>query len=167
MITVLVTVLIFSLILGIPAFASASIDDVMAAIADLKKEAKSGKGGASVAGFKLNVKSAEDFADQVNRAKKERKKICAVGTTAVRALESSVSVEGLLKPFDGWTNKFIFPPYEFSIPAAMNTNFHTPKSTLLRMVSAFGGYELIMEAYKQAGKEKYRFYSYGDAMLII
>jgi len=106
-------------------------------------------------------------ADRVNRAKKERKKICAVGTTAVRALESSVSVEGLLKPFDGWTNKFIFPPYEFSIPDAMITNFHTPKSTLLMMVSAFGGYELIMEAYKQAVKEKYRFYSYGDAMLII
>ncbi len=106
-------------------------------------------------------------ADRVNRAKDEKKKVVSVGTTAMRGLESSVSVERKLKPFEGWTNKFIFPPYEFSLADAMITNLHTPKSTLLMMVSAFAGYDLMMEAYKEAVKEKYRFYSYGDAMLIL
>lgn len=106
-------------------------------------------------------------ADIVNRAKGKRKKICAVGTTAMRAIESSVSTDGELKPFKGWTNKFIFPPYDFSIANSMITNFHTPQSTLLMMVSAFTGHDLIMEAYNEAIKEKYKFYSYGDAMLIL
>ncbi|MCC7233381.1 MAG: tRNA preQ1(34) S-adenosylmethionine ribosyltransferase-isomerase QueA [Bacteroidia bacterium] len=103
----------------------------------------------------------------INKAKAAKKKICAVGTTSMRAIESSVSTQGELKPFDGWTNKFIFPPYEFNVANCMITNFHMPESTLLMMVSAFGGYEHIMHAYKVAIKEKYRFYSYGDAMLII
>lgn len=103
----------------------------------------------------------------VNAAKDRKKKVCVVGTTTMRAVESSVSTQGYLKPFKGWTNKFIFPPYEFSIPDAMITNFHMPESTLLMQVAAFGGYELIMKAYKEAVKEKYRFFTYGDAMLII
>ena len=84
-----------------------------------------------------------------------------------RALESSVTVNKKLKPFTGWTNKFIFPPYTCNIPDAMITNFHTPKSTLLMMISAYCGHDLVMKAYKEAVKEKYRFYSYGDAMLIL
>ena len=85
----------------------------------------------------------------------------------MRSLESSVSNDGFLKPYDGWTNKFIFPPYEFSLANSMITNFHTPLSTLLMMTCAFGGYDLVMKAYKEAIKEKYRFYTYGDAMLIL
>jgi S-adenosylmethionine:tRNA ribosyltransferase-isomerase len=103
----------------------------------------------------------------VNQTKEAKKNICVIGTTSMRAVESSVSTAGFLKPFDGWTNKFIFPPYDFSIANSMITNFHTPESTLLMMVCAFGGYDLIMEAYRVAVKEKYRFYSYGDAMLIL
>ncbi len=106
-------------------------------------------------------------ADLVNQAKKEKKKVCAIGTTVMRGLESSVSSERTLNSFNGWTNKFIFPPYEFSIADCMVTNFHTPKSTLLMMVSAFAGHDLIMKAYKEAIKEGYKFYSYGDAMLIL
>jgi len=102
----------------------------------------------------------------VNNAKRNNKKVIAVGTTSMRAIETSVSTDGFLKPFRGWTNKFIFPPYDFSIADMMITNFHMPESTLLMMTAAFGGYDLIMEAYQQAIKEKYRFYSYGDAMLI-
>lgn len=109
----------------------------------------------------------EATAERVNEAKRTKHKVCAVGTTSVRTIESSVSTDGMLKPYSGWTNKFIFPPYEFSIPDCMITNFHTPESTLLMMVAAFGGYDLIMEAYKLAIKEKYRFFSYGDAMLIL
>ena len=85
----------------------------------------------------------------------------------MRAIESSVSTLGELKPANGWTNKFIFPPYDFSVANCMVTNFHMPESTLLMMTSAFGGYDLIMNAYKVAAKEKYKFYSYGDAMLIL
>ena len=103
----------------------------------------------------------------VNKAKDARKKICCVGTTTMRAIETSVSTEGYLNPYTGWTNKFIFPPYDFSVANCMITNFHTPESTLLMMVSAFGGYDLIMKAYKEAIKEKYRFFTYGDAMLIL
>ncbi|MBP0903097.1 tRNA preQ1(34) S-adenosylmethionine ribosyltransferase-isomerase QueA [Mariniflexile gromovii] len=103
----------------------------------------------------------------VNAAKKRKKRICAVGTTAMRAIESSVSSNGELNEIDGWTNKFIFPPYDFSIANCMITNFHTPKSTLLMMVSAFAGHDFIKKAYEEAVKEKYKFYSYGDAMLII
>jgi len=103
----------------------------------------------------------------VNRAKDIHKQICAVGTTVMRTLESSVSTQGYLKPFDGWTNKFIFPPYEFSVPTSMISNFHLPYSTLLMSVSAFAGYDFLFDAYKLAIKEKYRFGTYGDAMLII
>src|SRR5690606_17782491 len=103
----------------------------------------------------------------VNNAKSKKKRICAVGTTAMRAIESTVSSQGTLNSYTGWTNKFIFPPHEFSIANCMVTNFHTPKSTLLMMVSAFAGHDFIKKAYAEAIKEKYRFYSYGDAMLII
>jgi len=108
-----------------------------------------------------------DTVDIVNKALDEKKKVCAVGTTAMRALESSVSANGRLKEREGWTDKFIFPPYEFKICNALITNFHMPESTLLMMACAFGGYELVMEAYQTAIKEKYRFFSYGDAMLIV
>ena len=106
-------------------------------------------------------------ANKVNKAKDERKKICAVGTTVMRGLESSVSSSGFLNEFQGWTHKFIFPPYDFSIANSMITNFHTPKSTLLMMVSAFADPDFIKHAYSTAIKEKYNFYSYGDAMLIL
>lgn len=106
-------------------------------------------------------------ADLVNEAKRRKKRICAIGTTTIRATETSVSTDGFLKPFNGWTNKFVFPPYDFSIANCMVTNFHAPESTLLMMVTAFGGYDLVMKAYKEAVKEKYRFLSYGDAMLIL
>ena len=110
---------------------------------------------------------SQEAVDRVNNAKMQKRKVCSVGTTVMRALESSVSSEGLLNPYEGWTNKFIFPPYEFSIANAMVTNFHLPKSTLLMMISAFADHDLITEAYELAVKEKYRFYSYGDAMLIL
>ncbi|HKJ06725.1 MAG TPA: tRNA preQ1(34) S-adenosylmethionine ribosyltransferase-isomerase QueA [Flavobacteriaceae bacterium] len=103
----------------------------------------------------------------VNSAIDTKRRVCAVGTTVMRAMESSVSSDGHLNTFNGWTNKFIFPPYDFSIANSMITNFHTPKSTLMMMVAAFAGYDFLMEAYEQAVKEKYQFYSYGDAMLII
>jgi len=109
----------------------------------------------------------EEACETVNRAKENRKNVCAVGTTVMRTLESSVSTQGFLKPFEGWTNKFIFPPYEFSVANSMITNFHLPYSTLLMMVAAFGGYDFVMEAYNVAMKEDYRFGTYGDAMLII
>ena len=109
----------------------------------------------------------QNAADTVNNARKNKRKICAVGTTVMRGLESSVSSMGTLNPYDGWTHKFIFPPYDFSIANAMITNFHTPKSTLLMMVSAFADVDFIKEAYNEAIKKKYNFYSYGDAMLII
>ena len=106
-------------------------------------------------------------ADTINTALKEKRRICAVGTTAMRAIESSVSSKGNLNDYSGWTNKFIFPPYKFSIANCMITNFHTPKSTLLMMTAAFGGHDFVKKAYEEAVKEKYKFYSYGDAMLII
>jgi len=105
--------------------------------------------------------------DTINQAKQNKKKICAVGTTVMRGLESSVSSSNSLNTYKGWTHKFIFPPHDFSIADAMITNFHTPKSTLLMMVSAFADHDFIKKAYKEAIKEKYNFYSYGDAMLII
>lgn len=103
----------------------------------------------------------------VNEAKDEKRKVCAVGTTVVRTLESCVTTKGRLTEFEGWTNKFIFPPYDFSVPDAFVSNFHLPYSTLLMMVAAFGGYENVMKAYDVAVKEKYKFGTYGDAMLII
>jgi S-adenosylmethionine:tRNA ribosyltransferase-isomerase len=113
--------------------------------------------------FRISEKSAET----VNKGMQGSKKICAIGTTVMRSIETAVSADQMLKPVEGWTNKFIFPPYDFSIANCMVTNFHLPKSSVLIMVSAFGGFDLIMEAYEQALKEKYRFYSYGDAMLIL
>ena len=103
----------------------------------------------------------------INTGIDQKRRVCAVGTTVMRVLESSVSSNATLNPYQGWTNKFIFPPYDFSIANAMVTNFHTPKSTLLMMVSAFAGHDFIKEAYAEAVKERYRFYTYGDAMLII
>lgn len=105
--------------------------------------------------------------DVVNAAKENKRRICAVGTTVMRGLESSVSSVNTLNTYRGWTHKFIFPPYEFAIANSMITNFHTPKSTLLMMVSAFADPDFIKEAYDVAVKEKYNFYSYGDAMLIL
>jgi S-adenosylmethionine:tRNA ribosyltransferase-isomerase len=105
--------------------------------------------------------------DTVNAAIEGRRRICAVGTTSMRAVESAVSANRHMKPVSGWTDKFIFPPYEFSIANSMITNFHMPESTLLMMASAFAGYDNLMNAYKVAMKEKYRFFTYGDAMLII
>lgn len=110
---------------------------------------------------------SEEAAKIINNAKDQRKRICAVGTTVMRTIESSVSTNGHVNPFEGWTNKFIFPPYDFNVADAMVSNFHLPYSTLLMMVAAFGGYDLVMKAYKTAIKEKYRFGTYGDAMLII
>ncbi len=109
----------------------------------------------------------EKATEVVNNAQRNKRRICAVGTTAMRGLESAVSSQHTLNTFDGWTNKFVFPPYEFSIATAMITNFHLPKSTLLMMVSAFMGHDLMKRAYKEAILENYKFYSYGDAMLII
>jgi S-adenosylmethionine:tRNA ribosyltransferase-isomerase len=103
----------------------------------------------------------------VNEAKANNKKICAVGTTVLRATESSVSAGKELTPSTGWTNLFIHPPYDFAIANCLITNFHQPKSSLLIKVAAFGGYDLIMKAYEQAIKEKYKFFAYGDAMLIL
>jgi S-adenosylmethionine:tRNA ribosyltransferase-isomerase len=106
-------------------------------------------------------------ADAVNRALDGNRKVCAVGTTVMRSMESSVSADSHLKPFEGWTNKFIFPPYEFSVANCMITNFHTPKSTLMMMTSAFAGHDFLKKAYAEAIKKDYKFYSYGDAMLIL
>ena len=110
---------------------------------------------------------SDETAKIINTGIKKKQKVCAVGTTSMRAIETSVTTQNLMTPFKGWTNKFIYPPYDFSIANCMITNFHTPKSTLLMMVCAFGGHDLIMNAYEEAIKEKYNFFSYGDAMLIL
>ncbi len=112
-------------------------------------------------------KVEENTTEIVNQAKERRKRVCAVGTTTMRALESSVSITGYIKPNEGWTNKFIYPPYDFKVANCMITNFHLPQSTLMMMVAAFAGYDFLMKAYKTAIKEKYKFFTYGDAMLII
>jgi S-adenosylmethionine:tRNA ribosyltransferase-isomerase len=103
----------------------------------------------------------------VNNAKAGKHRICSIGTTTMRALESSFTAEKLLKPSEGWTNMFIHPPYDFNIADSLVTNFHLPKTSLLILGSAFSGYDLMMEAYQKAIKDKYRFFTYGDAMLII
>ena len=110
---------------------------------------------------------SQEAADIVNRSIDGRRRVCGVGTTVMKAMESSTSISRHLKPFDGWTNLFIFPQYEFKIANTMVTNFHLPYSSMLMMATAFGGYDFIMEAYKVAIKEKYKFFTYGDAMLII
>jgi S-adenosylmethionine:tRNA ribosyltransferase-isomerase len=103
----------------------------------------------------------------VNKAKETEHRICAIGTTTMRALETNFTATKMLKPSEGWTNHFIHPPYDFSIADSLVTNFHLPKTSLLIMTCAFAGYDLAMEAYKKAIKDKYRFFSYGDAMLVI
>ena len=106
-------------------------------------------------------------ANIINKAKDRRKKVCAVGTTSMKALETSVSITGMIKPYNGWTNKFIFPPYDFNVADAMITNLHLPQSSMMMMVAAFAGYDFLMQAYKEAVEKKYKFFTYGDAMLII
>ena len=109
----------------------------------------------------------QDAAAIINQAKREKKRICAVGTTVMRTLESSVSTKMEVIPFDGWTNIFIFPPHNFQIANCMLTNFHLPKSSLMMQVAAFSGLDLLKKAYKEATKNKYNFHTYGDAMLIL
>jgi len=109
----------------------------------------------------------EDACRIVNKARLSGHRICSVGTTTMRAIESSFTAEKLLKPSEGWTNTFIHPPYQFNIADALITNFHLPKTSLLIMVCAFAGFDLTTEAYKKAIKDKYRFFSYGDAMLVV
>lgn len=113
------------------------------------------------------IQISDEAVEIVNQAKANKQNVCAVGTTVLRTLESSVSTTGLLKPYSGWTNKFIFPPYQVQVPNRMITNFHLPYSTLLMMVSAFSGYDTLFKAYEVAIKEKYKFGTYGDAMLIL
>lgn len=112
-------------------------------------------------------KISDQAANVINKGIDHKRKVCAIGTTVMRAIESSVSADQHVKPFDGWTNKFIFPPYDFNIANCMVTNFHTPQSTLMMMTAAFTGFDLLKKAYAEAIKEKYRFYTYGDAMLIL
>jgi S-adenosylmethionine:tRNA ribosyltransferase-isomerase len=114
-----------------------------------------------------NYRIELDTVNSVNKALDNKKRVCAVGTTTMRALESSVSAGGRLKPNEGWTDKFIFPPYEFKICNSLITNFHNAESTLLMMACAFGGYDMVLEAYKVAIKHKYKFFAYGDCMLIV
>ena len=110
----------------------------------------------------------DDFACRiVNKAKEKNRRICSIGTTTMRAMETSFTAQKLLKPSEGWTNTFIHPPYDFNVADALVTNFHLPKTSLLIMTCAFAGYDLAMEAYKKAIKDKYRFFSYGDSMLVL
>lgn len=109
----------------------------------------------------------ESQAQIINRAKDTKSKICAVGTTSMKAIETAVSITGKVKPYSGWTNKFITPPYDFSVADAMISNLHLPQSSVLMMVAAFAGYDFMMKAYKEAVAEKYNFFTYGDAMLVI
>lgn len=121
---------------------------------------------------KHKVDSEEMFitqktADIVNKALDNKKRVCAVGTTSLKALESAVSITGRIKPYEGWTNKFIFPPYEFTTANSMITNFHLPMSPMIMMISAFVGFDFLETVYQEAIKEKYKFFTYGDAMLIL
>ncbi len=108
-----------------------------------------------------------ETAEIVNRAKENHKRIVAVGTTSMKAIESSVAISGMLKPYKGWTNKFIFPPYEFSIANSLITNMHMPQSPMMMMVAAFAGYDFLMKAYEEAVAKKYKFFTYGNPMLIL
>jgi S-adenosylmethionine:tRNA ribosyltransferase-isomerase len=109
----------------------------------------------------------EEACEMINSTQDKKRRICAIGTTVMRALETAVCTEGHVKTYDGWTNKFIFPPYDFTVANAMVANFYAPESQLLMMTAAFGGYENVMNAYDVAVKEGYKFGCYGDAMLII
>ena len=108
-----------------------------------------------------------EAAERINAAKASGHRVCCVGTTSLKALESSVYMSGMIKPYQGWTNKFIFPPYEFLSANALLTNFNPPQSGMLMMACAFGGYDLVMKAYREALNERYRFLPYGDALLIL
>ena len=110
---------------------------------------------------------SNNAAQKINLGKKNERRICAIGTTVNRALESSFTTNNMVIPFSGWTNKFMFPPYQYKISNCMITNFHLPRSTLLMQVAAFAGHALLMKAYKEAIKKKYKFFTFGDAMLII
>ena len=110
---------------------------------------------------------SDELVDLVNNAKDNGRRVCAVGTSTLRGIASAVSMGGHMKTYTGWTNKFIFPPYDFTVSTALVTGFHLPYSTMLMMVCAFGGYDLVMKAYEKAVAEEYRFGAYGDAMLII
>lgn len=110
---------------------------------------------------------SQELVDMVNHAKDCGKQVCAVGTSTLRGIASAVSMGGHMKTYTGWTNKFIFPPYDFTVSTALVTGFHLPYSTMLMMVCAFGGYQLIMKAYQEAMEQGYKFGAYGDAMLII
>jgi S-adenosylmethionine:tRNA ribosyltransferase-isomerase len=114
-----------------------------------------------------NYRISQSSANIVNAAIDGKKRICAVGTTSLKAIESSVSASGHLKPVEGWTDKFVFPPYDFKIANALLSNFQLPESILLMSACAFGGFDLVMKAYDLAIKEKYKFFTYGDAMLIV
>lgn len=113
------------------------------------------------------INISEHAASIINKAKEKGKKICAVGTTVNRTIESSNTTNNMVIPFKGWTNKFMFPPYDFQVANCMVTNFHLPKSTLMMHVASFGGYDFVMKAYKEAVKKKYKFHTFGDAMLIL
>lgn len=113
------------------------------------------------------MEASQELVDKVNATKDAGHKVCAVGTQVLRGIASAVSMGGHMKTYSGWTNKFIFPPYDFTVTDALVSNFHLPYSTMLMMVAAFGGYDLVMEAYKKAVKEEYKFGVYGDSMLII
>ena len=109
----------------------------------------------------------EECCNLINNAKQNGHKVCCVGTTSMKAIETAVTIPGKVSPYEGWSNKFLFPPYHFSIADMMVTNFHHPKSSMFIMVAAFAGLEFLQHAYVTAIKEKYRFSTYGDAMLII
>jgi S-adenosylmethionine:tRNA ribosyltransferase-isomerase len=109
----------------------------------------------------------EACAKKVNKAKDHKKKVCAVGTTSMKAIESALTISNRMKPYEGWTNKFIFPPYKTNLADAMVTNLHMPMSSMMMVVAAFAGYDFLMKAYKEAIKEKYKFFTYGDAMLVL
>lgn len=113
------------------------------------------------------IEVSEELVTKVNSAKENNRQVCAVGTSVLRGIASAVSMGGRMKTYSGWTNKFIFPPFDFTVTTSLVSNFHLPYSTMLMMVTAFGGYDLVMKAYNEAVKEKYRFGAYGDAMLII
>jgi S-adenosylmethionine:tRNA ribosyltransferase-isomerase len=113
------------------------------------------------------VAISPETSEMVNRAKEARKKVIAVGTTSMKAIESSVTIGGMLKPYQGWTNRFIFPPYEFSIANSLITNLHLPQSPMMMMVAAFAGYDFLMKAYDEAVAKKYKFFTYGNPMLIL
>ena len=109
----------------------------------------------------------EACANKVNKAKDKKKKVCAVGTTSMKAIESALTISNRMKPYEGWTNKFIFPPYKTKLADSMVTNMHMPMSSMMMVVAAFAGYDFLMKAYAEAIKEKYKFFTYGDAMLVL